>query len=60
MPSLGLSLIFVIFGQVLNAIIVLIDKYIITKTAVSRPIVYAFFVGLISSVALFVVPFGVI
>ncbi|HEY4490145.1 MAG TPA: DMT family transporter [Candidatus Paceibacterota bacterium] len=60
MPSIELSLIFVIIGQLLNAVIVLIDKYIVTKTAISRPVVYSFFVGLISSVALLLLPFGVI
>jgi len=54
------SILFVIFGQFLNAGIVLIDKYIVTRTSVSRPGVYAFYVAMISGVVIFLVPFGVV
>ncbi|MEK7120556.1 MAG: hypothetical protein AAB840_00505 [Patescibacteria group bacterium] len=54
------SIAFVIFGQLLNAGIVLIDKYIVTRTSVSKPGVYAFYVAMISGVVIFLVPFGVI
>lgn len=58
MSSIALSLVFVVFAQILNALIVLIDKHIVTKTVVSNPGVYAFYVGSLSGVALFVAPFG--
>lgn len=54
------SITFVIIGQFLNAFIVLIDKYIVTKTTISDPKVYAFYVAIISGVVLILVPFGVV
>jgi drug/metabolite transporter (DMT)-like permease len=54
------SIAFVIVGQLLNACIVLIDKYIVTNTSVSDPKVYAFYVAIISGVVLILVPFGVV
>lgn len=60
MPLVFLSLTLVVLGQLLNALIVLIDKHIVTKTAVSNPIAYAFYVGSLSGVALFITPFGVV
>ena len=55
-----LSIGFVIFGQLLNASTVLIDKYIVTKTSISRPGVYVFYVGIISGFVLILLPFGVV
>ncbi len=55
-----ISIGFVVFGQVLNAFTVLIDKYVVTKTAVSRPGVYAFYVAIMSGIVLILLPFGVI
>ncbi|MEK7567527.1 MAG: hypothetical protein AAB513_01225 [Patescibacteria group bacterium] len=55
-----LSIVFVLVGQILNAVIVLIDKYIVTKTSISKPGVYAFYVSLMSGIVLILVPFGVI
>jgi drug/metabolite transporter (DMT)-like permease len=60
MSLIYLSILFVIIGQFLNASIVLIDKYIVTKTPVSNPGVYAFYVSIISGAVLFMVPFGVV
>lgn len=60
MSTVALSLLLVILGQLLNAVIVLIDKYIVTKTSISRPVVYAFYVALISGVVVVLLPFGVI
>jgi uncharacterized membrane protein len=54
------SILFVILGQILNASTVLIDKYIVTKTSISRPGVYAFYVGMISGVVLVLLPFGIV
>lgn len=53
-------LFFAVFGQILSAFIVLIDKYIVTSKDVSRPSVYAFYVGIISGIVLVLLPFGVI
>ncbi|TAL49211.1 DMT family transporter [Patescibacteria group bacterium] len=55
-----LSIVFVFFGQFLNASVVLIDKYIVTRTDVSHPRVYAFYVGMISGVVIFLLPFGAV
>ncbi len=52
-------LLFVIVGQFLNAAVVLIDRFIVTKGVVSKPIVYTFYVGLLSIFALVALPFGV-
>ena len=60
MSLLILSIVFVSFGQLLNAVIVLVDKYVVTQTAISRPITYAFFVGALSATATLLLPFGVI
>lgn len=60
MSPIILSLVLAVCGQVLNALIVLIDKYIVTSTDVSRPSVYAFYVSVISGVVIVLVPFGVI
>ena len=56
MLSIGL----VIFGQLLSAASVLIDKYVVTQTTVTRPSVYVFYVGITSGVALLLLPFGVV
>ncbi len=58
--AFALSMGLVIFGQLLNAGSVLIDKYIVTQTAVTRPGVYVFYVGMISGVVLLLLPFGLI
>ncbi len=60
MTAITLSLALAIFAQVLNACIVLIDKYIVTSTHISRPSAYAFYVSIISGIVLILVPFGVI
>ena len=54
------SIIFVVFGQLLNAAVVLIDKFIITKTAVSKPSTYTFYVGMISGIVLIMIPFNIV
>lgn len=58
MSTVALSIVLVIAGQFLNALIVLIDKYIVTSTEVSRPSSYAFYVGITSGMVLFMLPFG--
>lgn len=58
MSSITLALFLAVFAQVLNACIVLIDKYLVTSTHISRPSAYAFYVSIISGVVIFMVPFG--
>ncbi|MEX0651841.1 MAG: EamA family transporter [Candidatus Paceibacterota bacterium] len=41
----------VLIAQFLNAIVALVDKYIITSRAVTRPVTYAFYVSLLSAFA---------
>lgn len=55
-----LSIGLVVFGQLLNAASVLIDKYIVTRTSITRPGVYVFYVGMISGVVLLLLPFGLV
>lgn len=55
-----LSIGFVVIGQLLNAVVVLIDKHIVTNTTISRPGVYAFFVSIISGVVVIMLPFGIV
>lgn len=50
---------FVLLGQFLNALVVIGDKHIVASKIVSKPIVYTFYVGLLSIVAVFALPFGV-
>lgn len=50
---------FVIIGQFLYAIAVLVDRFIVTKKVVSKPIVYVFYVNFLSIFALGAIPFGV-
>lgn len=54
------SIVLVIFGQFLNASSVLIDKYIVTRTSITRPGVYVFYVGIVSGVVLIMLPFGLV
>ena len=56
MLSIGL----VVFAQLLNAISVLIDKYVVTHTTITRPSVYVFYVGMISGTALLLLPLGIV
>jgi drug/metabolite transporter (DMT)-like permease len=55
-----LSIIFVVVGQIINAVIVLIDKYVVTQTNVSKAGTYAFYVSIISGVVIVLLPFGVV
>lgn len=52
-------LFFVVVGQFFYAVAVLVDRFIVSKGVVSKPIVYAFYVNLLSIFAVIVVPFGV-
>lgn len=54
----GYSILFVVIGQFLNAIVALLDKHIINSVA--KPVVYAFYVSLFSGIAIIMVPFGIV
>lgn len=58
--AFSLSIGLVIAGQLLSAASVLIDKYVVTQTSITRPSVYVFYVGMTSSVALLLLPFGIV
>ena len=50
---------FVVLAHLLNAFVVLIDKQLVTRL-ITHPIVYAFYVSLLSGVAFVLLPFGVV
>lgn len=52
-------LLFVIIGQFIFAAVVLVDRFIVTKKVVAKPVVYAFYVCYLSIFAIGVLPFGV-
>jgi uncharacterized membrane protein len=48
-------------AQVINAIIVLVDKYVlVSHEPLGKPVVYAFYVSMLSGVVVVLLPFGVI
>lgn len=51
----------VVLAQIINAAIVLVDKYLLNSTkGVGQPVVYAFYVSMLSGVVLIMVPFGAV
>lgn len=51
----------VVFAQMINAVIVLVDKYLLNSTkGINQPAVYAFYVSMLSGVVLIMVPFGAV
>src|SRR3989344_1394103 len=50
----------VLIAQFINAAVVLLDKFLLTSKSVARPLVYVFYVSLLSGVAVFILPFGVV
>jgi len=47
-------------AQVINALVVLADKYLIASKLVVKPVVYAFLVAVLSGVVVVILPFGVV
>jgi len=45
-------------AQILNALVVLLDKYLIASKSVSRPMVYAFYISALSSVTILLLLLG--
>lgn len=50
---------FAIISQFMYAVVVLTDRFIVAKSVVSKPIVYTFYVSLLSIFAVVALPFGV-
>ncbi|MEK7614279.1 MAG: DMT family transporter [Patescibacteria group bacterium] len=51
----------VVIAQLINAAIVLVDKYLLnTDRGIGRPAIYAFYISMLSLVVLVMVPFGVV
>lgn len=51
---------FIIIAQFLNAIVTLVDKHLVTSPLIGKPAVYTFYIGALSSVAVLLLPFGVV
>ena len=50
----------VLIAQFINAAVVLLDKFLLASKKVASPLVYVFFVSLLSGVAILLLPFGVV
>lgn len=50
----------VIIAQFINAIVILVDRYLVVSPQIGKPVVYAFYVGIMSIVVLAVLPFGLV
>ncbi len=50
----------IILAQFLFAIVTLVDKYFVTSLLIGKPVVYAFYIGAMSAVAVLLFPFGVV
>lgn len=48
----------VIVAHFLNAIVSIVDKHIVTSGKVSKPIVYAFYIGILSTLSIFIFSFN--
>ena len=50
----------IVIAQLLNAVVTLIDKHFVTSTLIGKPVVYAFYIGILSGVVVLLLPFGVV
>lgn len=50
----------IIVAQFLNAIVTLVDKFLVTSPLIGRPVVYTFYIGAMSGAAILLLPFGVV
>lgn len=54
-------MILAVAAQFLSAVVVLVDKYLVTSPKASlHPVVYAFYVGILSAVVVVLIPFGIV
>lgn len=47
-------------AQILNALVVLLDKYLISSKSVPKPRVYAFYITMLSGAVVLILPFGLV
>ena len=58
---MSLWIVLAVLSQLLNAGIVLVDKYVLARgSKIGEPVAYAFYVSILSGVVLVMVPFGVV
>ncbi|MEX2053296.1 MAG: DMT family transporter [Candidatus Paceibacterota bacterium] len=50
----------VLLAQFMNAVVVLVDRHLVRSPAIDKPIVYAFYVSVLSGVVILLLPFGVV
>src|SRR3989344_4855381 len=50
----------VLLAQFINAAVVLLDKFLLTSKSIARPLVYVFYVSMLSGVAFLLLPFRLI
>ncbi len=50
----------VLIAQFINAIVVLVDRHLVRSPAISKPIIYTFYVSMLSGVVILLLPFGVV
>lgn len=49
-----------LLAQLINAFVILLDKFLLASKSITRPLVYVFYVCLLSGIALLILPFGVV
>jgi|SRR3989344_325193 len=50
----------VLLAQFINAAVVLLDKFLLTSKSIARPLVYVFYVSMLSGVAVLLLPLGIV
>ncbi len=50
----------VLVAQFVNAIVVLVDRHLIISPEIKKPVVYTFYVGIMSCVVIAILPFGLV
>ncbi len=50
----------IVIAQLLNAVVTLVDKHFVTSTLIGKPVVYVFYIGILSGVVVLLLPFGVV
>lgn len=50
----------VLAAQFINAIVILVDKHLVTSPKIGKPVVYTFYIGALSGVVIFLLPFNLV
>ena len=50
----------VLVAQFINAVVVLVDRHLIVSPEIQKPVIYTFYVGIMSGVVVAVLPFGLV